>query len=501
MSAIKKILVVHSEEDNLTIQGDVKGWVTNFFKFLSSLLVHMNYGDLLLELRSLTQLKKSELKKNIILVLVVSPLLDPENKGYQMISSWLKQMTTPKKGVQDDAERCLIVHKTIFNFEKFPELLILNNYQLYEIDNATGLPREIHRFFGLEAEKNYWMKLIDLSFDISRYLSFDVKRIKERPPNKRENTVYLAEVGKDLIVQRDMMRRELRSHGFEVLPKKPITGDRGDMEMSIKDNLSNSRLSLHLIGEDYGERIEGHDLSLIDLQNEIAHEYTGIMIKENVKNDEKKRFGRLIWISQAIKNVTERQKIFIENIKTEAAVYEETEVLEVDLEEMKSIVIEEIETGGRFHSITREISGYQEPSKTDSSKIIYLILDKEDFEEGQSVAKVLKKKGYRVVQPIFEGALVDVRYIHQENLKRCDAAIIYFGNTSEAWIKTKLQDLMKSPGFGRVKKMLAKAVYFTGENKMDGNYLKKNNTMILGDQTSFKLLHLKPFLTLLEGKK
>ena len=58
-----------------------------------------------------------------------------------------------------------------------------------------------------------------------------------------------------------MMRRELRSHGFEVLPKNPITGDREEMEMAIKDNLSNSRLSLHLIGEDYGERIEGHDLS------------------------------------------------------------------------------------------------------------------------------------------------------------------------------------------------------------------------------------------------
>ena len=94
-----------------------------------------------------------------------------------------------------------------------------------------------------------------------------------------------------------------------------------------------------------------------------------------------------------------------------------------------------------------------------------------------------------------------MRYIHQENLKRCDAAIIYFGNTSQAWIKTKLQDLMKSPGFGRIKKIQAKAVYFKGENKMDINYLKKNNTMTLGDQTPFRLLHLKPFLTLLEGEK
>ena len=501
MKAIEKILVVHSEEDDLAIQGDDKGWVTNFFKFLSSLLLHMNYRDLLLESCSLSQLKKSELKKNIILVLVVSPLLTVENKGYQMISSWLKQITNYQKEVQDEVERCLIVHKTVFNFKNFPELLKLNHYQLYEIDNVTGMPREINRFFGSDAEKNYWMKLIDLSFDISRYLSSKSKKTEVKSINKRAKTVYLAEVGKDLIIQRDMMRRELRSHGFEVLPKNTITGNRQEMETTIKNNLSNARLSLHLIGEDYGDSIEGHELSLVDLQNEMANEYSGNLIKENLKKDKKKQFGRLIWISQSIKNITERQKIFIENIKTEAALYEETEVLEVDLEEMKSIVIEEIETGGRFHSVNRAISGYAEPSKTDSSKIIYLILDKEDVEEGQVIAKALKKKGFRVVQPIFEGELVDVRYIHQENLKRCDAAIIYFGNTSEAWIRTKLQDLMKSPGFGRVKKMIAKAVYFRDKKRIDSNYLKKNNTMILGEQAPFKLLHLKPFLELLEGEK
>ena len=31
--------------------------------------------------------------------------------------------------------------------------------------------------------------------------------------------------------------------------------------------------------------------------------------------------------------------------------------------------------------------------------------------------------------------------------------------------------------------------------------LKKNNTMILGDQAEFKIAHLKPFLELLEGLK
>ena len=75
MNGIEKILIVHSEDD-FAIQGDDKGWVTNFYKFLS-LLQHMNYRDLLLE-SCIGHLKKSELKKNIILVLVVSPFLKVE---------------------------------------------------------------------------------------------------------------------------------------------------------------------------------------------------------------------------------------------------------------------------------------------------------------------------------------------------------------------------------------------------------------------------------------
>ena len=51
----------------------------------------------------------------------------------------------------------------------------LNNYQLYEIDNVTGMPREINRFW-ITSRKKLLDELIDLSFDISRYLSLKSKK-------------------------------------------------------------------------------------------------------------------------------------------------------------------------------------------------------------------------------------------------------------------------------------------------------------------------------------
>ena len=57
----------------------------------------------------------------------MSPFLKVENKGYQIISSWLKQMISSQKGYQGEQERCLVVHKTVFNFQNFPELMKIEN--------------------------------------------------------------------------------------------------------------------------------------------------------------------------------------------------------------------------------------------------------------------------------------------------------------------------------------------------------------------------------------
>ena len=92
--------------------------------------------------------------------------------------------------------------------------------------------------------------------------------------------------------------------------------------------------------------------------------------------------------------------------------------------------------------------------------------------------------------------MVDLRYIHQENLRRCDASIIYYGDATEEWIKTKLQDLLKAPGFGRDKPMEAKAVYFNGKKDVDLEHYKRNNAMVLGnDGSDFAPEFVRPFLT------
>ena len=121
-----------------------------------------------------------------------------------------------------------------------------------------------------------------------------------------------------------------------------------------------------------------------------------------------------------------------------------------------------------------------------------------DKDASKPIADYLKKKGINVVTSLFEGDLVDLRYLHQENLRRCDASIIYYGKSSEEWIKTKLQDLLKAPGFGRTKPLKVTAVYVEDKSNFDIKNLEKNKAMVLGDGT-FSPATIDPFLAKLEN--
>ena len=200
----------------------------------------------------------------------------------------------------------------------------------------------------------------------------------------------------------------------------------------------------------------------------------------------------MIWISPDLKNVSERQKIFIEDLKSEAALLDEAEVLQVTLQEFKSIVRDELTTGGRY-KLAREFDrSEEEDSKKESKNLIYLICNKEDVKASQPLHKYLQGEGYEVMTSVFDGDLVDLRYLHQENLRRCDASIIYYGNANQEWIRSKVQDVMKAPGFGRKKPIKAKAIFMEGEKDIQSTY--KDQAMILSTGNGFQPDSLKPFL-------
>jgi hypothetical protein len=52
-----------------------------------------------------------------------------------------------------------------------------------------------------------------------------------------------------------------------------------------------------------------------------------------------------------------------------------------------------------------------------------------------------------------------VAQYHRDHLCTCDAALIFYGNGSELWLRSKFWDLQKAPGWGRARPLKAKGVY------------------------------------------
>lgn len=496
MDVSKEILLCYAEADDVPVERGLKGWITNFHKFLTTLLAQINRDVPNVRLVNESNFSSVDLSKADAVLAVVSPNLAKNGAFVKALNDYGYDKRKKDQLIFGGISSFFKILKGPYDPDThFHEYIDLISYDFYLIDPLTGEPQEFTRFFGSDAERSYWMKLVDMAYDLNQLFVSQERGAVEEEDFPREKTVYLASTGVDMVIQRDIIKRELIRHGYKVLPNHSLPKEAKALERMVREDLTKCRLAIHLVGEDYGYKPKGSDLSVVDIQNRIASEHTYQMVEYNKKHDKKENFSRLIWVSPDLKNVTERQKIFIEDLKSDAAALDEAEVLQITLQELKSIVREELVTGGRFKS-RRDIQGLEGKKKEeDKTPIIYLIHDKRDGSESKELEKYLVAEGFRVVSPSYEGDLVDLRYIHQENLRRCDASIIYFGSSNEDWIKTKLQDLLKAPGFGRLKPMVAKAVYVKGQKEgVDTEHFEKNNTMVLGKNGTFSPDHLKPFI-------
>jgi len=464
------VLITFAEKDNETVQKSELGWVSQFKKFLELMLLQVLGSKPNIVLKSEFDTATAPALNNAaILVAVLTKDFVQSGRCLDNVETFYKAASSSK------INRVFKVMKAPLTLqEQPPRLRDLLGYDMYQLDTETGMEKEYSDFFSQEAEKQYWMKLVDLAYDIHEALMIlnegdvksEVKNIYKR------KSIYLAETGHDLSVQRNIIKRELQRHGYIVLPNNTLPTQLKEVEQEVRKDLEECALSIHLVGSAYGEIPEGADRSIVDIQNRLAAE-TAL-----TKKEKKQEFSRLIWISQNLKNASDKQKSFIDTIKRDTEAQEGAEILQNPLEDFKNIMREELLES-------------QERKNVDESggKSIYLVHDKIDVSEVKPFREVIEKSGFKVLTPAFEGELLEVRKQHIENLRNFDGAIIFKGKVNDQWVRMKVLDLLKAPGFGRKKPIQGKAIVGAGLD----NFKNQNMTLISGD-TNRSLETLKNFL-------
>jgi hypothetical protein len=443
------IFISYRHLDNAPVSGET-GWIDDFTaKLKTQLAFKLGYEPVIWRDRKLggsdyfADVIMNALKQSKLLISILSPgYVAPKSEWCMRELSEFHRLAEENKP-QHDKSRCIKVVKSFLPRDQHPvQLQGLLGYEFYEKDEESGRPREFSYLPQGEHYNRYIKKIDDLAFDISEMLkTFDAPQTSPATSDI-ERTVYLAEVTTDRTEYRDSIKNELVSRGFRVLPDVELPDTAAEYREAVSENLKQSRLSIHLIGEKFGRMLEGdEENSIIQIQNELA-------AQQSVAEDPNK-FSRVIWIAPDLVPVGKRQPAFIELLRNSAQAQNGAELLERPFEELKNRIIEKL---------TKPAPAKLLQFPEENLFRIYLMCDKLDFESINAIRDYLFDKKYEVILTARDGDATQVIEYHKDNLLQCDATLIYYGNGNQFWLHSKLSDLRKVRVWGRETPLL-KAIY------------------------------------------
>jgi hypothetical protein len=215
---------------------------------------------------------------------------------------------------------------------------------------------------------------------------------------------------------------------------------------------------------------------------------------------------RLIWVPEGFNPKEERQISFLNKLNEGNEGIEGADLIQSSLESFKEILsdkINSIERENKKIIVAKEAKEAKEVVKTvtqssassNGSRIIYIISDILDIEEIRPLEDFLFENGCEVVLPIFEGDESLIRSDHIENLKMCDAAIIFYGNANEIWLRSKTRDFLKISGYGRENPLNIKAIYLAGTPSISKERFRSQDSEIINGMNEFPTEILKSLIS------
>ena len=322
---------------------------------------------------------------------------------------------------------------------------------------------------------DYWQKLTDLAYQIKSIADTQNKEKQSEKP-----AIFLAETTPDQYYHRDVILRELTQFGFRIFPEKPISTEYSSLKEELFLYLNKSILSIHIIGNQYGNNINGAEISKIEAQNTVAAEYCSS--KDNPK------LSRLIWISPELKTTDARQEKLIESLSKNPKELIGGEIIQTPLEVLKTIIGRQLKEN--------KASDLSNKSKQN----VYVIYNYQETEAVKPLIKELEAKSISIITSSSSLKGANAIQSHRKNLVNNDGVIIYYNTTNPFWLSSKVKDLIKAPGYGRIKPFTAKAL-FVGKNTNITNDINISDIQVIEEGSSKQNKDLETFINkILENK-
>jgi hypothetical protein len=344
-----------------------------------------------------------------------------------------------------DKARIFKVVKTPVSRERFPEeVQPMLGYEFFVYDES-GRPRELSQEYGGK-ERAFMTRLDDLAYDIAQLLDLmsNGKAIEAGAAPK--GTVFLAETSYELREQREEIKRDLIRNGYEVLPDRALPLVAPELEALVREQLGRSQVSIHLIGRNYGIVPDGAAQSIVERQQSLASEIAA-----------GSALSSIIWLPHGLEIEDERQRSFVRHLQTSPAVHAAAELLEVPIEDLKSIIYRKLAPPAPA-PLKAGLKAAAAPAEEEHPRV-YILCDQEDSEAMRPLEDYLFGAGFEVILPFFDEDEAQARLEHEENLRSSDVVLLYYGKGDELWLRRKLREVQKSAALGREKPWLGRGIY------------------------------------------
>jgi hypothetical protein len=486
--------ISYAHLDNLPLIQGACGWVEDFHRALETRIAQLRgkepqiWRDPKLQGNDFFADTLVERLRNVaVLVSIVSPPY--------LHSQWTRRELTEfcsaaaqRGGLQvGDKARLFKVLKTPVPLaEQPPELQRMLGYEFFKEDPNTGKPRELNRAFGKELELEFLMRLDDLAHemcDLLECLEPDTEPQPDAAPAVAQLTVYLAETTSDLRDERDSIRRELQQHGYTVLPAFSLPVLEDELRTTIQGELERSQLSIHLVGQHFSLVPEGGVASLIEIQNDLA-----------IERAAKGGFSQLIWIPPALRIDDERQRKLVDQLRMNPKLRQGSDLLELPFETFKSTVHDRLRAKQQSRS-TEPVQAAKDLTH------LYFIYDQRDQEAIRPWLQFLFQQQMEILTPVFEGSETEVRENHEDNLRSCDAVLIYYGAANECWLRRKMREVQKSPGYGRNEPLRAFAICLAPPKTFQKEIFQTHEASVVDQLNGFSADALLSFVRMAKGRE
>jgi len=257
---------------------------------------------------------------------------------------------------------------------------------------------------------------------LTHAIATELKRLKSsvattRPIDPRPSTratIFLARGTDDVDDQYLELREYLLQQKYRVVPQADYPQEEARFVEEARQDLSESILFVQLLGSLAGKKLLGSSRRHVAAQHDLAVEA---------------RLPGLRWRSRAL--VIDR----VEN-EEQAKRLVEPDVLALDLEEFKVLVVQKIEA-----ILNPPPPPVQRPQLVDClNKLIFINADAQDFHLAEQIGKTLEKMGAWVTLPYSadNDEELNPRAYLTEQLGECDGFLLVYGGTRGKWVSSQL---------------------------------------------------------------